>query len=134
MAEATIPRELLQQWVGLRMAHEAVMVEDAQALLKQNREQVAAHYRNNGLETTPEEPSVIHVGNVTNHLAPAAAPAAQPSSGLGALAKLGIGAALLGSGAAVPLAVNSLWPDDKPAAEAPFDPSKWELVIPGDAK
>jgi len=140
MADATlIPPELAQQWAGVRMAHEAMMLDDADKLLKQNREQIAAHYKAMGLETQPEEPSVIHVGNVTNnHAAPVAAappPAAQPAtSGLGTLAKFGVGAALLGSGAAVPLAINALWPEDKPAVVSTFDPSKWEIIIPQDKK
>lgn len=134
---AQTPEELAEQWVGLRMAHEAVMVEDAQAVLKANREMNTAHYKAMGLETQPEDTGMVHVGPVTNNYTAQAAPTPAPaaaSSSIGTLAKLGIGAALLGSGAAVPLAVSALWPDDKPAAVAGFDPSKWEIVIPGESK
>lgn len=131
---AQTPEELAEQWMGLRMAHEAVMVEDAQAVLKASREMNAAHYKAMGLETQPEDTGMVHVGPVTNNYTAQAAPqpAPAPTKALSTLAKTGIAAALLGSGAAVPLAVNALWPDDsKPAIEQVFDPSKWEIVIPG---
>jgi hypothetical protein len=126
---ATLSPDTLDKWAGLRMAHEAAMVDDLASVLKADRQTVAAHRRAMGLETEPEEPNVIHVGDVT-YQQPPAAPAAAPASRLGTLAKLGIGAALLGSGAAVPLAIDALRDRDPPAAEAEFYPSKWELVIP----
>lgn len=134
---AQTPEELAEQWIGLRMAHEAVMVDDAQAVLKAAREQTTAHYKEMGLDAQPEDTGMVHVGPVTNNYTAQAAPTPAPAAakGLSTLAKTGIAAALLGSGAGIPLAISALWPDkSKPAVEQVFDPSKWEIVIPQAAK
>lgn len=130
--------EEAKQWAGIRIAHEAMMLEDATQVLKAGRELDAAYNRELGFKLEPEKDVAVRVGNdyVThNYPAPPAgvvAPAA--AKGLSTLAKTGIAAALLGSGAGIPLAINALWPDEKPAAVAGFDPSKWEIVIPGESK
>jgi hypothetical protein len=130
--------EEAKHWAGLRVAHEAMMLDDATQVLKQGRELDAAYNRQLGFQVEPEKDVAVRVGNdyVTHNYPAPPATAAVPvaAKGLSTLAKTGIAAALLGSGAAVPLAVNALWPDEKPAAVAGFDPSKWEIVIPGEAK
>lgn len=71
--------KLTRQWIGLRMAHEATMLEDLRGLLASQREQLAAHQRLM-TATPPEAPMTpddedtgIHVGDVNEthyHAAP----------------------------------------------------------------
>lgn len=97
---------------GIRQAHEAVMLGDAAELLQDNRLKTAG----NG----ERKPMQIHVGDLINQ-------PPQAKAALGNLAKAGIAAALLGSGAAIPLAIDLFAGDDKPAASAPvpMDTDTW---------
>lgn len=104
----------------------------------------------NGLTLPTDDEMAIHIGDVyqgpasqgapapVDASSPAATPAAQsPSapSGLSKLARAGVLAATLGSGAAIPLGVNAVssWLA-KPAAQvAAPAPSGWQLqVVPPD--
>lgn len=126
--------EEAKQMAGVRVAHEAMMLEDATQVLRAGRELDAAYNRELGFNLEPEKDVAVRVGNdyVTHNYPAPPAPVAAPvaAKGLSTLAKVGVSAALLGSGAAVPLAVNALWPGDKPAVVEKFDPSKWQIIIP----
>ena len=101
---------LSDRWASLRTAHEALMVDDAQQLLRLDREVIRKHH---GLPATTED-EVIHVGDIyqTTSQSPKVATVAK---GVGTLGKLAIAAGLLGSGAgigaAIPLALEFLKPD-----------------------
>lgn len=124
----------------LRLAHEAMMLADAQAVLKADRAGVNAHNKEMlGAECgAPSGDDMIHIGNVTyTQQQPAPQPA---STGMSTLGKVATGAALLlggaGVGAAIPLAIDALRPE--PAVEAPEfvdtdTDTQFRLVLP-DAK
>lgn len=95
-------QKLTERWVGLRMAHEATMLEDAKELLRQQRSRVDLHQRKL-LElpsTSPanEPEDAVHIGDVIHQAVPVAAKAAAVATGnawlvpvLSALAAGGIG-------------------------------------------
>ncbi len=91
----------------LRQAHQAVMLEDAQQLLQQNRAQNRAHARMVGENPAmpDEDPSMIHIGDYVQQ-APAPSTghrwAAPAMAGLGLLAGAGAAAVLLNKPAPVP--------------------------------
>lgn len=109
--------DLLEKWGRTRLAHEAVMLQDAQDLLTQQRKAVAAHHQNNGLTGADDDVGNIIVGDTTiNHAPP------QQKPGLSGLAKAGIvaaAAAALGGGVGLPLALPSIINALKPAAAQP---------------
>lgn len=95
-----LDEKLLGQWARARLAHEAVMLEDAQAVLRQARAGVRGHQSASVAPSSPlpeaEGESMIHIGDlVQHHHAP-------PPSGLGQLAKAAIGAGLLATGLGIP--------------------------------
>ena len=97
----------------IHLAHQAMMLDDAQQLLAINRQQVKAHGRMMcDLPQLPEDNMGIHIGDV--HVAPQTASA---KAGLGMLGKLLIGSAisagLLATGGAGALGLAALL---KPAA------------------
>lgn len=116
-------QDLLDKWAKVRLAHEAMMVQDAQEQLAQSRRAVSEHYKANGFDMPDEDMGSIHIGDQYTTPAPAApAPAA-----LSGLAKAGIvtaGALALGGGAGLPFALPSIIEALKPAAAvvAPVQP------------
>ena len=53
------------RWARARLAHEALMLEDTQALLRQSRELTRAHARAMGLEVPEQEDDeMIHIGDL----------------------------------------------------------------------
>lgn len=109
-------QNLLERWSRIRMGHEAVMLQDAQELLAQQRKAVTAHHQNNGLSAPSEDMGDIILGDTTiNHAPPQARPV------LSGLAKAGIAlaaGAALGGGIGIPLAIPSIIDALKPAAAA----------------
>lgn len=60
--------KLTRHWVGLRMAHQAVMVNDANKLLKNDREAVVKHQQSmREVKAVPDE-DAVHVGDVVHHV------------------------------------------------------------------
>jgi hypothetical protein len=82
----------------LRLAHEAMMLGDAQQLLKQDRQTVAAQRQQPEAGTD----DMIHVGDVTQHIHPT------PRAGIGPLLATALALAGLAAGAAGPLAWMAL--------------------------
>ncbi len=152
--------------MGLRLAHQAMCLHDLQQVLNMDRAIInAQHVATLGdiagaAQSATGEDMGIHVGDIvvnnptpppaatpaapaavaTAPVAPAAAAPAAVPAGLSTLAKAGIAAALLGSGAALPLAGSAIanWFKSTPAAAAPTatvpsDPGGWQLqVVPPD--
>ena len=119
------------RWIGLRVAHEAAMVEDLQQTLRMDREVVRKH---NGLPASEGEE--MHVGDsIHNHYAVASPPTvATVAKGVGTLGKLAIAAGLLASGAGVgalvPLALGALKPDPPAVVDTDTDTdTPWELRL-----
>lgn len=90
---SSLDEKVLGQWARARLAHEAVMLEDAQAVLRQARAGVRGHHRTSA---EPESESMIHIGDLVQHHHPP-----QPS-GIGQFAKAAIGAGLLATGLGIP--------------------------------
>lgn len=120
---AKIPR----QWVGIRLAHEAAMLDDANKLLKAQRELAAAHARKTmGDALQPEqEADMIHVGDqVTNVHNPPQLPSAA-KAGLSKLATAGLMALALATGAGASAGAMALLPLlFKPSSPAVSEPAK----------
>jgi len=102
---ATEPADIAKQWAQTRLAHEAVMLQDAAGVLAEQREAVRAHREQAGGKTNrPEEMGDITIGDqIHYHQAtpPAASPNSAPTaaaSGLSNLAKAGILAAAMATG------------------------------------
>lgn len=112
--------ELLDKWARLRMGHEAVMLKDAQEVLAQQRQTVAAHQRANGLQGSDDDVGNIIIGDQTINHAPAQQ---QPAAkGMSPLAKALIGGAIatgLGGGIGGALALPSIIEALNPAATPP---------------
>ena len=85
----------LKKTAGMRLAHQAIMAQDAAQTLRSEREAVRAHHRRTHGEDFHDEgtPEVIHVGDIYQ-----STPGQPRSAGLGTLAKLGVAGALLASG------------------------------------
>ena len=117
---------LLNNYGKLKLASEAVMVEDRQKLLRDGRDSVKAWNQTilgdamPAPKDTPAGDDMIHIGDAVTHqhFPP-------PKTGLGTLAKLGVGAALIatgaGAGLGVPLILDALRP--KPAVATPDPPA-----------
>lgn len=105
MAEPSAIPTQMDQWVGIRLAHEAMMLGDAAAVLRQSRQGVKDHAAVNGIGNVAQEADeVIHVGDVYQQAPQAAAPTVQQPSLLATVAKLGIGAGLMATGIGAPVA------------------------------
>lgn len=93
---STMVEKLASRWAGLRTGHEAVMMEDARAVLAAERGRVNETDR-------PEAMGDLHVGDVYHE-------AQKPTPQVSTLAKLAIGGALLasgvGAGVAIPLLLD----------------------------
>lgn len=86
--------KIAEAWAKLRLGHEAVMLQDAEATLRTDRERVKAHQREflGPSWRDPEGEGVIHIGDV--HQPPTVvSPVAQPA-GLSTLGKIAVGGAL----------------------------------------
>lgn len=94
-----LDEKLLGQWARARLAHEAVMLEDAQQVLRQARAGVRGHPSTAAAaDDVSEDANMIHIGDqVTHHHA---APPAKSSSGL--WLKGLIGAGLMATGIGLP--------------------------------
>ena len=97
--------DLTKQWARTRLAHDAVMLQDAAGVLAEQREAVRAHREQAGGKTDrPEEMGDITIGDQI-HYHQASPPAASPNpaptaaaSGLSNLARAGILAAAMATG------------------------------------
>ncbi len=113
----------LGQWARVRLAHEAVMLEDATQVLRQARAGVRGHAPH--AAESAEDSAMIHIGDlVQHHHAP-------PASGLGQLAKGLIGAGLLATGIGIP--AGAWWIADalkKPAAiQIETQLERWDSTV-----
>jgi hypothetical protein len=150
-------RKIPKQVLGLDVAHKAMCLADAARVLAMSRRVVNAHNVATlgdaaGLpeESDEDDDMGIHVGDIVVNNGPAddppsssspppatsptpssTAPIAPASSGLSNLAKAGILAATLGSGASIPLAVNAVanWLKPSTSAASPADPGAWQLQL-----
>lgn len=102
--------------MGLRLGHEAVMMQDAQAVLADARELQRQHHAKNGLMSSkPEEMGDIHIGDKHEYRSP----------GMSGIAKAVIGAGLLASGVGVGALVADRFLGDGKIVEK---------LIPGETK
>lgn len=140
---------LLRKGAGLMALPDVIHADNLQRLQRLGQQRYA---KVNGLDLPTDDEMAIHIGDVyqgpasqgaaapVDASSPAAAPATQPPSapsGLSKLARAGVLAATLGSGAAIPLGVNAVsdWLA-KPAVQAAAAPapSGWQLqVVPPDS-
>jgi len=95
MGSRSLKDRILEKWAGLRMAEEAVMVDDLSELLQINREAVKSHNRTHLENYEDGEMGNIHVGDiVTNE----GGEMLKKGVGKGLLATLVLGALAGGSG------------------------------------
>ena len=128
--------KLMKQWAQTRLAHEAVMLQDAQAVLRQARRTTAnlpQQLETGNMTATgaSEDEGVIHIGDVVQHLPQPVSPTIIPpvvSQGMSSLAKVALGFAVagpIGAGlAAIPLVSSLLKP---PAVVAPAETPKSDV-------
>lgn len=103
---SSLDEKLLGQWARVRLAHEAVMLEDATQVLRQARSGVRGHAPHS--PESAEDSSMIHIGDlVQHHHAP------PTGAGLGKLGAALLGAALTAGTGGMGL---GLWQLLKPAA------------------
>lgn len=92
------------RFLNLQLAHDGVMIDDAQKTLAQQRAMAASHAKattlDKGAFPPSEDDSMVHIGDqVTNQF---------PGTKFGALAKAGLIALAIGSGVGIPAAVMML--------------------------
>ena len=127
--------EWLNQRVGVRTAHEAALLQDAQLVLRANRNQVTAHNRMHGLDVPDEMAGDIHIGDVVNQTAPQPQQAAaqpQPAAKLPDWMKTaGVILGSLAAGGVGATAVSALWPDgeDERPAAAELNPGGMTIEV-----
>jgi hypothetical protein len=120
-----------KKFLGIRLAHEGMMLDDAQKLLTQQRALVKAHGAEHfpGSTDAAEDDNMIHVGDATihnNHQAP------QGMGGIGKLlAGAAIGVGLLATGGAGALGLAALL---KPAAAIVVPAAPLDVEIPWEWK
>ncbi|MBL8797851.1 MAG: hypothetical protein JNM56_28395, partial [Planctomycetia bacterium] len=111
-------------WLGLRTAHQAMMLQDSQALLRQDREVIQAHHRQhlpmNQHPTNNDD--MIHVGDVTNHVTQ------QPSTSKLLPLVVALASLVAGSGATLGLMSLLALRNTVPAPKSP-EPSA-PVVVP----
>lgn len=120
----------------MEAAHHAIMLEDARALLRADRENTADYRRNMAkINSTAESDSMLVVGDVTLQQTP---PPAKPSI-LPSLAKMALGAGLaatgVGAGLGLPLAGYEIAKAilNRPAAVAPDTDTTLDIqLVPPD--
>lgn len=127
-AIAKIPRH----WAALKLAHEALMLDDAQAVLAEDRRATRAHRDQMGARSSPpssalEDGMGIHVGDQIVHQA---APA-PPPAGISKLVALALAAASLLGGGGLGLGIASLLRSAPAAApvNAPAGPQSRDLRV-----
>lgn len=131
-AQPTMLQRTAQQFLRLRMGHEAMMLQDAQAVLAQNRQASQATQRqfDNNMPAS-EEMGSIHIGDIL-HAAPPAGAVPSPAAGSSWATKGAMLGALLlasgGLGAAVPWIYGALT-KPAPAATADDVDTRYELHI-----
>jgi hypothetical protein len=112
-------RQWYSNYLNLHLAHDAVMLDDADKSLAQSRATTAAHARRTAGDDVElpaeDENSMVHIGNqTTNHI--------QPPAVMGTIAKLALAAGMAAIGAGLPaaawLAKDFLRPAAAPAAPA----------------
>ena len=125
--KSSTEKSFLKKWASIRLAHEAVMLEDVREVLKNDRKATKAHRRKmleieDAIEDIQEPEDMIHIGDIIDRRT---GREGKPSS---TLTKFTLAAALFASGAglgvAVPLVTSALWPSqthEKPAASEPLD-------------
>lgn len=131
-------QDLVKKLMHLTIAEKMVMLQDQRQLLADDAELARATNRKNiGADYSPpkaDEMGDMYLGDVTIVNEPAKAAKQGGGDGLGRLAKLGIAAALIGTGvgagAGIPLAISAL---SQPAAQSFTDTdtdTTFDLVIP----
>ena len=95
MSAKDLKEKILERWSGLRIAEEAVMVDDLSELLQINRESVKAHNRTHLDNYEDGDMGNIHVGDVVNHEAPTSM---KKGAGKGMIATMVLGALAGGGG------------------------------------
>ena len=95
MSAKDLKEKILERWSGLRIAEEAVMVDDLSELLQINRDSVKAHNRTHLDNYEDGDMGNIHVGDVVNHEAPTSL---KKGVGKGMLATMVLGALAGGGG------------------------------------
>ena len=120
MPSATLNAETLKKWAGIRMAHEAVMMQDAQEILRLNRDGIKHHQTNMATmpgdkQTAEDDMGNIRVGDEIHYHQQQ-----QAANGLSSLAKMG----LVGAGLAIggPLAGLATYLATKPATTIQAEP------------
>lgn len=121
--KSSTEKNFLKKWASIRLAHEAVMLEDVREVLKNDRKATKAHRRKMlEIEDIQEPEDMIHIGDIIDRRT---GREGKPSS---TLTKFTLAAALFASGTglgvAVPLVTSALWPSqthEKPAASEPLD-------------
>jgi hypothetical protein len=110
-ADQEAEEKVLRQTFQVRLAHEAVMLEDAQQLLAATRRaDTRCEMPDQPRPPKPKEDGVIHIGDMTQHIYPD-----QQSGGmLKKLIPLAAAAALAGTGVGaavgIPLLINHFFP------------------------
>ena len=94
MESKSLKEKVLEKWAGLRMAEEAVMVDDLSELLQINREMVKSHNRTHLENYEDGEMGSIHVGDVVTN----SGETAKRGVGKGLLTTLVLGALAGGGG------------------------------------
>lgn len=125
--------------MGLRNAHEAMMVDDASEILEINR-QALKHTHNtiaaampDSVKPFPDEDMgnrSIHVGDIYQSTPPQAAVQQQQSSGLSTAAKLAIGGLAALTGLSLPISGVALYNALKPGPEVVDTDTQYELTLP----
>lgn len=116
---------------GLKAAAAAVGLQDHQRMLRDHARRVKDSHRlmaeAAGLkvdESVDDMGDIIITGDITHQ-----PPKEKPPAPLGTLAKVGMAAALLGTGAAIPLGVNALANRPASAPAVTDNDTPWELRI-----
>lgn len=129
---AKVPR----QWAGLKLAHEALMLDDAQAVLAEDRRATRAHRDQMALSNAPppapasEGEMGIHVGDQIVHQAPVAAGGGLPRWAATALTVAGLlGGGGLGVGVASLLRPPALPAPQQPQQQPQQPPRDRELRV-----
>jgi len=130
-----LPEEIAQQWARTRLAHEAVMLQDAAESLRLDRARTQAHQREflGPSWSDPQGGEVIHIGDVHQAVPLPIAkevPASQPST-ISTLAKVAMAFAVggpIGAGlAAIPIVQSYL---SRPATVAQPTPVETPGIKP----
>lgn len=133
-----LPEEIAQQWARTRLAHEAVMLQDAAESLRLDRARTQAHQREflGPSWSDPQGGEVIHIGDV-HQAAPLPVakevPASQPST-IGTLAKVAMAFAVggpIGAGlAAIPIVQSYLSRPATVAQPTPVETPEIPMIKP----